>query len=99
MKILNKRLVTLFCSLLLLVQLVNAQEGNKYFRNISVEKGLSQSTVFSIKQDSLGFIWMATQDGLNRYDSKGFKVYRPVDGIRTDCNRTISDACLSIIKG
>ncbi|WP_316846626.1 two-component regulator propeller domain-containing protein [Pedobacter psychrodurus] len=58
----------------------NAQFQDRYFRNISVDKGLSQSTVFSIKQDSLGFIWMATQDGLNRYDSKGFRVYRPVEG-------------------
>ncbi|WP_316796464.1 two-component regulator propeller domain-containing protein [Pedobacter agri] len=55
-----------------------AQVSDRNFRNISVSKGLSQSTVFSIKQDTLGFIWMATQDGLNRYDSKGFKVYRPV---------------------
>ncbi|WP_316823856.1 two-component regulator propeller domain-containing protein [Pedobacter miscanthi] len=59
---------------------VKAQLQERYFRNISVDKGLSQSTVFAIKQDSLGFIWMATQDGLNRYDSKGFRVYRPVEG-------------------
>jgi len=58
----------------------NAQLQERYFRNISVDKGLSQSTVFAIKQDSLGFIWMATQDGLNRYDSKGFRVYRQVEG-------------------
>jgi signal transduction histidine kinase/ligand-binding sensor domain-containing protein/DNA-binding response OmpR family regulator len=58
----------------------HAQLQDRYFRNISVDKGLSQSTVFAIKQDSLGFIWMATQDGLNRYDSKGFRVYRPAEG-------------------
>jgi signal transduction histidine kinase/ligand-binding sensor domain-containing protein/DNA-binding response OmpR family regulator len=58
----------------------HAQLQERYFRNISVDKGLSQSTVFAIKQDSLGFIWMATQDGLNRYDSKGFRVYRPLEG-------------------
>ncbi len=67
-------------TLLLFSQTAPAQLDGRHFRNISVDKGLSQSTVFSIKQDSLGFIWMATQDGLNRYDSKGFKVYRPVDG-------------------
>lgn len=54
------------------------QVQDRYFRNLSVDKGLSQSTVFSIQQDTLGFIWIGTQDGLNRYDSKGFKVYRPV---------------------
>ncbi|WP_245723770.1 hybrid sensor histidine kinase/response regulator transcription factor [Pedobacter steynii] len=57
-----------------------AQVSDRHFRNISVGKGLSQSTVFSVKQDTLGFIWVGTQDGLNRYDSKGFKVYRPVKG-------------------
>jgi len=62
------------------VHLANAQSGGKQFRNISVDKGLSQSTVFAIQQDTLGFIWMGTQDGLNRYDSKGFRTYRPAKG-------------------
>ncbi len=48
------------------------------FRTISIEQGLSQSTVYSIIQDSLGFMWMGTQDGLNRYDSRTFQVYRPI---------------------
>ncbi|MCX2477000.1 response regulator [Pedobacter sp. MC2016-05] len=56
-------------------QVAFAQE--KKFRNISVEKGLSQSTGFTIIQDTLGFIWVGTQDGLNRYDGKDFKVYSP----------------------
>jgi len=76
----GKQFGIFFCGFMLFFQLAFAQQGNKYFRNISVDKGLSQSTVFAIKQDSLGFIWMATQDGLNRYDSKGFKVYRPTEG-------------------
>lgn len=50
---------------------------DKKFRNISVERGLSQSTGFTIIQDTLGFIWVGTQDGLNRYNGKDFKVYTP----------------------
>jgi len=65
---------------ILMTARAEAQITDRHFRNISVSKGLSQSTVFSIKQDTLGFIWMGTQDGLNRYDSKGFKIYRPVKG-------------------
>lgn len=61
-------------------QLVCAQQENKQFRNISVDYGLSQSTVFAVRQDTLGFVWVGTQDGLNRYDSRSFKVYRPVKG-------------------
>lgn len=57
---------------------VFAQSNRKHFRNISVDKGLSQSTGFTIVQDTLGFVWVGTQDGLNRYNGNDFKVYRPV---------------------
>ncbi|MBO9593997.1 MAG: response regulator [Niabella sp.] len=57
---------------------IRAQPADRFFRNISVDNGLSQSTVFTVAQDTLGFMWMGTQDGLNRYDGKGFKIYRPV---------------------
>jgi len=46
------------------------------FDRLSLEQGLSQSGVNRILQDSRGFIWLATEDGLNRYDGVGFKVYR-----------------------
>lgn len=44
--------------------------------HLNVENGLSQSSVYSIMQDSYGFIWMATGDGLNRYDGKTFIAYK-----------------------
>ena len=46
------------------------------FSNLSTAQGLSQSYVFSIAQDQQGFIWIATEDGLNRYDGKNFIHYR-----------------------
>jgi len=46
------------------------------FQHISLKEGLSQSTVYDIKQDQLGYIWIATTDGLNRYDGYKFVVYR-----------------------
>ncbi|HSR30846.1 MAG TPA: two-component regulator propeller domain-containing protein [Anaerolineae bacterium] len=46
------------------------------FKRISLEHGLSQSTVNCILQDSQGFMWFGTEDGLNKYDGYGFAVYR-----------------------
>jgi two-component system sensor histidine kinase ChiS len=46
------------------------------FERIGTEDGLSSSIVTCIQQDSLGYIWFGTQDGLNRYDGYSFTVYR-----------------------
>jgi len=49
---------------------------NLRFENYSLEEGLSQSSVFSSVQDQQGFIWFATEDGLNRFDGYEFTIYR-----------------------
>ena len=46
------------------------------FERVSLEQGLSQSTVLSMFQDSRGFMWFGTEDGLNRYDGVTFKSYK-----------------------
>lgn len=46
------------------------------FSSLSIENGLSQSTVYDITQDKKGNIWIATADGLNKYDGYTFTVYR-----------------------
>jgi ligand-binding sensor domain-containing protein/signal transduction histidine kinase len=46
------------------------------FERLSVEHGLSQCTVGAIFQDSRGFLWFGTADGLNRYDGYSFKHYK-----------------------
>jgi ligand-binding sensor domain-containing protein/signal transduction histidine kinase len=50
--------------------------GALKFEHVSVEHGLTQSTVNCILQDSRGFMWFGTDDGLNRFDGYGFVVYR-----------------------
>jgi signal transduction histidine kinase/ligand-binding sensor domain-containing protein len=53
------------------------QDNDIKFDRISLDQGLSQSVVLSILQDSKGFMWFGTQDGLNRYDGYEFLVYKP----------------------
>ena len=45
-------------------------------RSLDVDDGLSQNMVYSIHQDSRGYMWFGTQDGLNRFDGHSFKVYK-----------------------
>ena len=53
---------------------------NARFDNLNLEAGLSQSTVFCGLQDSQGYLWFGTEDGLNRYDGYNFKVFRQESG-------------------
>ncbi len=53
-----------------------AQPPKLAFKRISIEQGLSNSTVEAIYQDQKGFIWIGTRDGLNRFDGYQMVVYR-----------------------
>jgi ligand-binding sensor domain-containing protein/signal transduction histidine kinase len=55
---------------------VFAQQSQRGFERLSLEQGLPQSTVNCILQDSKGFLWFGTQDGLCRYDGYTFLTYR-----------------------
>ena len=46
------------------------------FGRLTSENGLSNDSVWGIAQDSRGFMWFGTLDGLNRYDGNNFKLYR-----------------------
>lgn len=53
-----------------------AQQNAIDFKHISTADGLSQSSVITMIQDSLGQFWFGTRDGLNKYDSNQFTVYK-----------------------
>jgi len=53
-----------------------AAKAQLRFDNYSVDRGLSASTVLDIMQSSDGFMWIATAEGLNRYDGHSFTVFR-----------------------
>ena len=46
------------------------------FEHLSLEDGLSQNAVLDLLQDRQGFLWVATQDGLNRYDGYSFTIFK-----------------------
>lgn len=47
-----------------------------YFEHLTMRDGLSQSAVEGILQDSQGYLWLATESGLDRYDGNSVRVYR-----------------------
>ena len=66
------------------------------FRHVPTEQEFSHSEVTGILQDEPGFIWIATYDGLSRYDGYHFKTYRhsPDDPLSLNC-----DAVQTIHRG
>src|SRR5512143_3861932 len=46
------------------------------FMHLSQEDGLSQNAGLAFLQDRFGYMWIGTQDGLNRYDGHTFTVYK-----------------------
>lgn len=75
-----------YCLLFFLIlscpfQIINGQESintpnNLKFKHFSSKDGLSQSSVVAILQDSKGYLWFGTRDGLNKYDGDKFVTYR-----------------------
>jgi len=55
------------------------QNRRVQFEHLSVKDGLSQLSVVSIFQDSQGFLWFGTRDGLNKYDGYDFHIFRESD--------------------
>jgi len=62
---------------LIILSLLSAQPTHSFeFEQLTIKDGLSQSSINCIYQDRKGFLWIGTQDGLNRYDAYNFKIYR-----------------------
>ena len=75
-------------------QIVLSQDIRYRIQHITSDNGLSQNFIECIFQDSRGFMWFGTRDGLNRYDGYSFVVYKTTDGTGND----ISDNFIQSIK-
>ena len=87
-------LLQILCLIILCFQQAWGQNQNYQFQNITVDQGLSQNTVECIYQDSKGYLWFGTEDGLDKYDGYSFKIFKndPSDQ-NTISNNTINCIC------
>ncbi len=70
------RLYLILLLILVVEASLYAQQSPIKFERLSIEQGLSQSTVACIYQDRQGFMWFGTEDGLNKYDGYSFTIYK-----------------------
>jgi ligand-binding sensor domain-containing protein/signal transduction histidine kinase/CheY-like chemotaxis protein/AraC-like DNA-binding protein len=71
-----------------------ASQNPWYFNKYSIEQGLSQSTATCIIKDRKGFIWIGTQDGLNRFDGYQFKVFKHTKDKQSISGNWITDCAI-----
>ena len=75
-----KRVLLILCFLLsrLSPESADSQPADLQFEHLTTLNGLSQDIVTCLHQDRFGFLWIGTEDGLNRYDGYTVKVYKRV---------------------
>ncbi|MCE7073029.1 response regulator [Dyadobacter sp. CY327] len=74
-----KKLLSTFCFVFLCLACLG-QEAPYYFKSYKVSDGLSGNATGDIIQDKKGFIWIASRNGLNRFDGNSFKIFRSKEG-------------------
>src|ERR1700741_1612431 len=92
--LLVKRRIALFFLLFTRGAFVLSQQQNLKFDHLDINSGLSQNHILCILQDSRGFMWFGTRDGLNKYDGYKFTVYKN----KADDKNSISNNYIQAIK-
>jgi len=67
--------------LILLLTAFSAYSQFSFYRNYTVNEGLPSSKVYDMIQDSKGYIWFATENGVSRFDGYDFDNYTAQDGL------------------
>lgn len=76
-------MIKCFKILLVIILFITETRAGSYFDQLSTQQGLSQSGVNALITDKRGFLWIGTQNGLNRYDGQRIKQYKtnPFDSL------------------
>ena len=94
-KFLNTIISLIFFKTLFVVNLFSQQVEIR-FNHLSINDGLSQSTIYCILQDNQGYIWAGTQDGLNKFDGYSISQYKhQIDDENSLTNSFINALCKS----
>lgn len=83
MKIFFKRHLPILLYLVFLFYPTVLSQEEILFKHLSINEGLSQSSVQCVFQDSKGYMWFGTRNGLNKYDGYKFSVYHNIPGDST----------------
>lgn len=78
-----------FLSIVLFTKVYGTEQVMPYFSHLTRESGLSHNKVNCILQDKRGFVWLGTEDGLNRYDGKYYTVFNSLSGDSTSISGNI----------
>jgi len=90
----KKNIIYVLVILVLITNIISAQIKTEY-QTISIPEGLSSPNVTYVYQDRFGYIWISTEDGLNRYDGTKIKIYR---NDPDDPNSLYSNSVYSIVE-
>lgn len=70
-------------------------QNNIEFEKLSSNNNISPSVVYSIQQDTIGNVWMATEDGVVRYNSSYSKIYNKYSGLPKHSRNRVNKVFIS----
>lgn len=73
--------ITFFYAVIFLLGLPNLLAQTFYFDYYSVKEGLPQSKVYDVVQDNSGYLWLATESGISRFDGENFSTFNSEQGL------------------
>ncbi|MEP7145538.1 MAG: two-component regulator propeller domain-containing protein, partial [bacterium] len=90
-----KKFLISFLLLIIIIPVTSIARSNLKSENVALEQGVSGNLIYSIFQDSKGFLWLGTMFGLVRYDGINYKTFR-YDPL--DTNSLSNDDVISIFE-